>query len=209
MSAAVQYQRDYDLADIPLIVRSSLVLGLVQAVIVFAFSVVSRFLQGPLESALEALLLLAGLTATCALPGLWTRARTGNGIAAAAGIGLGATVAFMAIDVALLQRIGTYTNRWLEIGGGSNWWYHPVWWMAGTFLAWMGAIILANQTRKTGSPSVPAMMATAVIGALVLGAAAVLISFPGASWNVATFGVAFLGGVAVAALLSGLGRRST
>ncbi len=209
MSAAVQYQRDYDLADVPLIVRSSIVLGLLQSVLVFAFSVVSRFLQGPAEWALEGVLLLAGFTATCALPGLWTKARSGNGIAAAAGIGLGATVAFLAVDVTILQRVGTYTNRWLEIGGGSNWWYHPVWWMAGTYLAWMGAMVIANQTAKDGAPSVPGMMATSVISTIVLGAAAVVISFPGAGWNVATFGVAFLGGITVAAMLSAMGRRTT
>ena len=50
---------------------------------------------------------------------------------------------------AFCRTFGTYTNRWLEIGGGSNWWYHPVWWMVGTFIPWMGAWLLANRTART------------------------------------------------------------
>ena len=83
------------------------------------------------------------------LPGIWTRALTIEGIAGAAGIGLGAAFVFLLIDVVLLQNIGTYTNRWWQIGG-SNWWYHPIWWMVGTFLPWIGAWILANQAARNG-----------------------------------------------------------
>ena len=85
------------------------------------------------------------------LPGLWTRARTIEGIAGAAGIGLAAAFVFMVIDVALFQPLGLWTNRWLEIGGGANWWYHPVWWMVGTYLTWMGALVQANQAAKSGA----------------------------------------------------------
>ncbi|MGH7526570.1 MAG: hypothetical protein ACREMX_07680, partial [Gemmatimonadales bacterium] len=119
-------------------------------------------------------------------------------------IGLAAAVVFLLIDVVLLQNIGTYTNRWHEIGG-SNWWYHPVWWMVGTFLPWMGAWILANQAARTGRVSVPAAFGTAVAFALVAAIAAVLVGFPGARWTLATFGVAFLPGLALATALSSLG----
>ena len=207
MSVAVESQQGYDIGDVPLIVRSAIKLGLMQAILVFGFSLVSRFLDGPVEVALESVLLLIGLALVAGLPGLWTKARTGDGIAAAAGIGLAATVVFLAADVAVLQPLGTYTNRWLEIGGGSNWWYHPVWWMAGTFLPWMGAVVMANQAAKSGAPSIPGLMISATVAALILGGVAVLIGFPGASWHLATFGVAFLPGIALAALLSTMGRR--
>jgi hypothetical protein len=207
MSAVAESHQSYDLGDVPLIVRSSIKLGIITAIVVFAFSLVSRYLSGTAEVALQAVLLLVGAALVAGLPAVWTKARTGDGIAAAAGVGLGATVAFMAIDVILLQRIGTYTNRWLEIGGGSNWWYHPVWWMAGTFLAWMGAIVLANQAGGTGSPSIPRMMVTAIVSAVAVGVVAVIIGFPGAAWSFPTFGIALLPGFAIAALVSTMGRR--
>jgi hypothetical protein len=206
MSVAVESQEAYDLGDIPLIVRSSIKLGIIQGVMVFVFSLVSRYLSGAAEFALGAVIVLVGVAATAGLPALWTRARTGAGIAVAAGIGLGATATFMAMDVVLLQRIGTYTNRWLEIGGGSNWWYHPVWWMAGTYLAWMGAVIMAKHSERSGA-SIPGMMIPATIAGVVVGGIAVLIHFPGAGWNLGTFGVALLPGFALAALLSTVTRR--
>lgn len=207
MSSAVELDRDIDLTEFPRIVRGSLKLGVLEAILVLAFSLGSRFLEGQAETALQAIIVLVGLALTATLPGLWTKARSTEGIAGAAGIGLGATVVFLIIDVALLQWIGTYSNRWLEIGGGSNWWYHPVWWMAGTFLAWMGATILANHRAKRGEPSVTALLAVTLVLTGLVGAAAVITGFPGARWAVPTFAVAFLPGIALAALLSAIGRR--
>ncbi len=143
------------------------------------------------------------------LPGLWTRPRTIEGIAGAAGIGLGATGVFLLVDVVLLQNIGTYTNRWYEIGGGSNWWYHPVWWMVGTFIPWMGAWLLANQTNRNGRPSVGQALITILVLAVLIGTAATLLGFPGAHWGLGTFAVAFLPGLALATLISGIGKRRT
>jgi hypothetical protein len=153
------------------------------------------------------LLVAVAILVTAFFPGLRTRARSIEGIAGAAAIGLGATVVFLLVDVALLQPLGVYTNRWREIGGGSNWWYHPVFWMAGTFLPWMGAWILANQAAK-GAASFPAAAALTLVLTLAAGVAAVLVGFPGAGWNVPTFGVAGLAGLPLAVLVSSLGRRS-
>ena len=114
---------------------------------------------------------------------------------------------FLLVDVALLQNIGTYSHRWYEVGGGSNWWYHPVWWMAGTFIPWMGAWILANQTVRDGQPAPLVGFLTAVGAAVVLAAAAVLLGFPGARWTLATFGVAYLPGLALATALSAMRKR--
>jgi hypothetical protein len=175
-------------------------------VVVLLVSFASRFLSGPIETVALAILLLVGLAPVTLLPGIWTRARTIEGIAGAAGIGLGATVMFLLLDVVLLQHIGTYTNRWYQIGG-SNWWYHPIWWMAGTFLPWLGAWILANQAERSGRISAPAAFATAVGFAVAVAVVAILVGFPGAGWNVPTFGVAFLPGLALATALSGLGTR--
>jgi hypothetical protein len=182
------------------------VLGLFESVIVLLFSLASRFLGGPLETAALAILLLLGLAPVMLLPGIWTRARSIEGIAGAAGIGLGAAFVFLLMDVIILQRIGTYTNRWLEIGG-SNWWYHPVWWMAGTFLPWLGAWILANQAERNGRISAPAAFGTAAGFAVLVAIAGIVVGFPGAGWTLATFGIAFLPGLALATALSTLGTR--
>jgi hypothetical protein len=143
------------------------------------------------------------------LPGLWTRARTIEGIAGAAGIGLGAAGVFLLIDVMLLQNIGTYSNRWHAIGGGSNWWYHPVWWMAGSFLPWMGAWILANQTERNGQPAAAKGLVVALVLSVILAIAAILLGFPGAGWTLGTFAVAFLPGLVVATIVSAMGKPRT
>jgi hypothetical protein len=206
MSSAAQFHGDYDQTDVPSIVRGAVVLGLLEAALVLLFSVVNRLLDGPVETILLALILLAGVAAVTLLPGTWTRARTIEGIAGAAGIGLGASVVFLLVDVVLLQNIGTYTNRWHEIGG-SNWWYHPIWWMVGTFLPWLGAWILANQSERNGRTSAVAAIGTALVFAVIAGVVAVMIGFPGAGWTLATFGIAFLPGLALATALSALGSR--
>ena len=209
MTSTAELSREYDVTAVPAIVAGSVKLGLLEAVLVLLFSLASRFLGGVLETVVCGLIVLVGVAAVSLLPGLWTRPRTIEGIAGAAGIGLGAAGVFLLVDVMLLQNIGTYTNRWHEIGGGSNWWYHPVWWMAGTFLPWMGAWILANQTVKNGRPMAASAFAIALVLSIVVAMVAILLGFPGARWTLATFAVAFLPGLALAAIVSGIGKRRT
>jgi hypothetical protein len=208
MHSAVELRADHDLTDVPSIVRGSVKLGLLEAVVVLIVSLISRFLPlGAPQTILLAIVVFVGIGAVTLLPGLWTRPRTIEGIAGAAGIGLGAAVVFLLIDVTLLQNIGTYGNRWLELGGGSNWWYHPVWWMVGTFLPWFGAWTLANQLVRRGTVSAPAAFATALAAAVAVAVLAIVIHFPGAGWNLGTFAVAFLPGLVLATLVSGLGAK--
>ena len=208
MSSAVRAASGTDLTDLPYVLRSAVTLGVITAAVVVAMSFVTRYLAGGAEFGLGALVLVAGLAAVTFMPGKWTRPRTIEGIAGAAGLGLAATVVFLVIDVSLLQPAGMYTNRWREIGGGSNWWYHPVWWMVGTYLPWMGAQILASQARA-GAVSIAKGMATALVLTLVCWVLAVLVHFPGAGWNLGSFGVAFLPGVTLTAVLGAVsGRRS-
>jgi len=206
MSSAVRADSGTDLTDLPYVLRSAVTLGAITAAVVVAMSFITRLLEGAPEFVLGALVLVAGLAAVTFLPGRWTRPRTIEGIAGAAGIGLAATVVFLVIDVSLLQPTGMYTNRWLAIGGGSNWWYHPVWWMVGTFLAWMGAQILTSQARK-GPVSIAKALTTALALAAGCWVVAVLVHFPGAGWNLGSFGVAYLPGVTLAAVLGALGGR--
>jgi hypothetical protein len=207
MATAVELQGSVDRTDIPHIVRTSVQLGLLECIIVFLMSLASRYLSGPVETLLLTMLLLIGLALVSGLPGIWTRARTIEGIAGAAGIGLGAAAVYLLVDVALLQPAAIYTNRWRELGGGSNWWYHPVWWMVGTFLPWMGAWFLANQAANGERSSVARLMLASLAFSLLFGVGAALLQFPGAAWSLPTFGVAFLPGIAAAVVFSGMGRR--
>src|SRR5919107_2554599 len=169
MSSTAELKGEYDLTRVPMIVQGAVKLGLLESIVVLLFALASRFLGGPVEVIVCGIILLVGVAAVTLLPGLWTRPRTIEGIAGAAGLGLGATGVFLLIDVILLQNIGTYTNRWWEIGGGSNWWYHPVWWMVGTFLPWMGSWMLANHTVRNGRPNVAGGFLTALALSLVIG----------------------------------------
>ena len=207
MSAAVQPATGLEQTDLPLIRRAAVQLGAIESVFILAAGMVSKYLDGPVEQLLLILLITAGVLAVTFLPGIWTGARTIEGIASAAGIGLAAAIVFLLVDVTVFQNIGLWSNRWSEIGGGSNWWYHPIWWMVGTYLPWLGAFTLANQAAKSGRSSPAAAAITAVGCALLLGLIAVLVHFPGAGWNLPTVGIAFLPGLALATLVSGLGAR--
>ena len=207
MSAVVQPATGMEQTDLPLIRRAAVQLGAIESVFIFAAGMVSKYLDGPVEQILLTLLITAGVLTVTFLPGIWTSARSIDGIASAAGIGLAATIVFLLVDVTVFQNIGLWSNRWRELGGGSNWWYHPIWWMVGTYLPWFGAFTLANQAAKSGRPSPAAAAITALGLALVLGAIAVVVHFPGAGWNLPTFGLAFLPGLALATLITGLGAR--
>jgi hypothetical protein len=207
MSTAVQPRAGADQTDIPRIVRASVKLGILESVFVLVIGLGSIYLEGVAETAVLGVLLLIGILAVTLLPGIWTRAETIEGIAGAAGIGLAASWIFLVVDIALFQPLGLYTSRWLAIGGGSNWWYHPVWWMVGTCLPWFGAWQLASQAARGRKPNPAAVAASSLAFTAVCGAAAVILHLPGAGWNLGTFGVAFLPGLALATLVSVLGAR--
>lgn len=206
MSSAVDATARAERDDLPMILRKSVVIGLFTAVAVLLLSFITRFTEGAVETGLGLVVLAAGVYVVGFLPGLWTNARTIDGISAAAGIGLAATVVFLVVDVTLLQPIGTYTNRWRAIGGGSNWWHHPIWWMVGTYLPWMGAYIIANQAARGGVNLVKAFGLVGVF-TVVFGVLAVALHVPHASYGLGTFGVAILPALAVATLVSGLGAK--
>ena len=207
MTSTAAANGEYDASAVPAIVLGSIKLGLLESAFVLLFSLASRFLGGALETIVCAIILLIGLAAVSMLPGLWVRPRTIEGIAGAAGIGLGATAVFLLVDVMLLQNIGTYTSRWYDIGGGSNWWYHPVWWMVGTFLPWMGAWILANQTARRGAPAPLLGFGTAVGLSVLTAVVAIVLGFPGARWGLGTFAISFLPALVLALAVSAVGAR--
>lgn len=204
MSAVAQASVPVDQTDVRYLVRAAVKIGFLTAATVFLFSLVSRFTDGTLMTALETVILLAGLSGVVLLPGIWTNPRTVEGIAGAAAIGLGGTFIYLLLDVSILQNIGTYTDRWRAIGGGSNWWWHPVWWMLGTYLCWFGAFAQSNQAVRRGAARPVMVMVLGIAYALVLGVIANAIHFPAAEWSMPTFAIAFIPGLALTVLTTAL-----
>ena len=152
------------------VLQSGTIVGAATAVAVILFLVVSRVLSpGILTSVLLMIIVLAGGVAAAFLPGFFATSRTVQGVASAAAIGLWGTIAFMAIDIILLRPFRAFPWTWDAIGGGSTWWYLPVWWMLGTFVAWMGAIVTAGRAARGGDTSISSLALPAVGGGLGLG----------------------------------------
>jgi hypothetical protein len=143
-------------------------LGLITAGAVIATLLVTRLMGGGTgRDILVSLIVLAAALATSLLPGQWAAARTVEGIAGAAAIGLWGAIVFAMIDIVVLRPVKAYPWTWDAVGGGSSWWYHPVWWMLGTFVAWMGGLLTAARSRRApqtlGGLAVPVVVATAVL----------------------------------------------
>ena len=132
--------------------------GLITAASVIVFLLVSRVAPAGIVAALiETVIVLAAAVAVTFLPGSFAAARTTQGIASAAAIGLWGTVVFMAVDIILLRPFDAFPWTWDAVGGGSTWWYLPIWWMLGTLLAWLGALVTAGRVARGGDPSIPAL----------------------------------------------------
>ncbi len=152
------------------VLLSGTIVGVATAVAVILFLVVSRLLPpGLVASLLLMLIVLAGGVGAAFLPGFFAASRTTQGVASAAGIGLWGTIVFMAIDIILLRPFRAFPWTWDAIGGGSTWWYLPIWWMLGTLLAWMGAIVTAGRAAGGGDPSIRSLAIPAIGGGLGVG----------------------------------------
>ncbi|HYU07897.1 MAG TPA: hypothetical protein VEK77_00805 [Gemmatimonadales bacterium] len=155
------------------VLLSGTIVGVVTAVLVILYLVVSRLLSpGITPSLLQAILVLAGGVAAAFLPGFFAASRTTQGVASAAAIGLWGTIVFMAIDIVVLRPmnhvVGTYPWTWDAVGGGSTWWYLPIWWMLGTFLAWMGGLVTAGRAARGGDVAIGALALPVVVGAAAI-----------------------------------------
>jgi hypothetical protein len=160
------------------VLSSGTIVGGITGAAVIVYLVVARLLPpGIITALLETIIVLAAAALVTFLPGFFATARTVQGIASAAAIGLWGTIVFMAIDVVLLRPmnhvIGTYPWTWDAVGGGSTWWYLPIWWMLGTLLAWLGGIVTAGRGARGGNTSIQSLAVSplggGVGGALGLG----------------------------------------
>ena len=192
-----------DRSDFRTVTMGGVLIGVVTGVAVVLVVAASRTLAaGVAVGGVQALVVLAAGVVVAFLPAQWTAARATEGIAGAAAVGLVGTVVFSAIDIVLLRPFKAYPWTWDAIGGGSTWWYLPVWWMLGTFLAWMGGIVTASQAARGAEQATLGRCALpAVAGALVMAAIARLaglaVSLPAATGGAFTIVVAALGLVAL------------
>ena len=143
---------------------------------VVVFLVVTRALgPGAARAAGQTLVVLAAAAAAAFLPAFWAAPRTTEGMAGSAAIGLWGTIVFSVIDIALFRPLRAYPWTWDAVGGGSTWWYLPMWWMLGTYLAWLGGLLWAQrQTRGGGEVSIGRIALPVVAGAVALAAVATL-----------------------------------
>lgn len=193
----------FDRSDFRTVTLGGAGVGLVIGVAVVAFLAASRLVPetAGARGVVEALIVLAAGVLAAFLPASWTAPRGGDGIAGAAAIGLVGTIVFSAIDIVVLRPFKAYPWTWDAIGGGSTWWYLPVWWMLGTFLAWMGGIVTAAAAppgeTTLARRALPVVVAT-VIGAVVARLLAFGIALPVATGGAFTVAIAAFAIVALA-----------
>lgn len=169
MTAASAPEIIADRSEFRHVLASGTKMGVLVALLVIVFILVSRVLPaGLIRGFVQTALVLLGAAGAAFLPASWAVARGTQGIASAAAIGLWGSVVFMAIDIILLRPFRAYPWTWDAVGGGSTWWYLPIWWMLGTFLAWMGAIVTARRAAAGGDTAIQALAWPVVIGAVAL-----------------------------------------
>jgi len=194
----------FDRSDFRTVTLGGAGVGLVTGVAVVAYLAASRSVPetAGARGVVEALIVLGTGVLAAFLPARWTAPRGADGIAGAAAIGLVGTIVFSAIDIIVLRPLKAYPWTWDAIGGGSSWWYLPVWWMLGTFLAWMGGIVTASAGARGGETTLarralPVVIAT-VIGAVVARLLAFGIALPVATGGAFTVAIAAFAIVALA-----------
>lgn len=131
--------------DVRTIVLGGVKLGAITALGVVAFALLSRALPtGGVETVVQSVLVLAGGAVCSFLPAWWVRPRTIDAVGWAAMLGLIGALVFTVIDTALLRPMKLYHWSWDAIGGGSGFWYIPVWWMGSALLASLGAALVSR-----------------------------------------------------------------
>lgn len=181
------------------IVFGGAVLGLLTTIGVVVFAVSTRSLEGIAESVVQMILVLAGGIVFSFFPALRVKPRDVDTIAWTAMLGLMGALVFTVLDTAILRPLDLYHWSWDAIGGGSGFWYVPVWWMGSALLAWWGGWVVAAGSR-TGPPNFPVIGAQAVAIAVVL--AGILMIAGLVPFGAAGLALAFTVGLVVQVALS-------
>jgi hypothetical protein len=154
--------------DVRTIVGSGVKLGVITALAVAVFALASRALAGTAETAVQFLLVFVGGALASYLPAVWVRPRSADAIAWAALVGLLGALVFTVLDTVLLRPLGFYHWTWDAIGGGSGFWYVPVWWMGAAVLAWLGSWIAALGFGARAAPNILAASGVTAVLAVVV-----------------------------------------
>jgi hypothetical protein len=202
MTAAAQ-PASADRSDSRTILVAGIQLGMLTTAGVVAFVLLSRALAGTPAAVAQAAVILVGGVVFAFGPARAIRPRSVDGIAWASLAGLLGALSFSVLDVAVLRPVHLYPWTWDAIGGGSGFWYLPVWWMGSAVLAWLGSwvVALAARTGREPSPFVSGLL-TAGLAVVLLAAAAGtgLLAFGGPAAALA-FAVALVLHVPIAAVL--------
>lgn len=189
--------------DVRTVVGSGLKLGVATAAGVVVFALLSRATAGSTETIVQSVVVLLGGAVAAYYPAAQVAPRSVDSIGWTSMVGLLGALVFTVIDTAVLRPVDLYHWRWDAIGGGSGFWYVPVWWMGAAVLAWLGGWVHAEAVERGGSAH-PLRLAiqTVVLGGLVAALFIVGGLAPFHSASVALgFGVALVLRVVVARLL--------
>jgi hypothetical protein len=116
-------------SDVKTIVGGGIKLGVFTSVGVVVVVLLSHWLSGRTEAIVQSVLILFGGAVFAYAPAQWVRPREVDSISWASLVGLLGSVVFTVVDTAILRPAHLYPWTWDAIGGGSGFWYIPVWWM--------------------------------------------------------------------------------
>ncbi len=187
--------------DWQVVVRAGLQVGVVTAAGVFFFALLSRAMAGTTETLVQSILVLVGAAVFAYLPSMLLRPRDADSIAWAALVGLLGALVFTVIDTVIFRPMNLYHWTWDAIGGGSGFWYIPVWWMGSAFLAWLGAWVVATSFRQADG-SVPTIAGQTIGIGIVLGV--ILMATGLVPFHSAGFALAFTLGLVLHVPLAGV-----
>jgi hypothetical protein len=166
MTSAAEMTKTSD-ANVQTIVGGGIKLGVGTAVGVVVFALLTRSLSGTAEMVVQSILIILGGSAFSYVPAILLPPKDADSVAWASMIGLLGSLTFTVIDTILLRPIHLYDWKWDAIGGGSGFWYIPVWWMGAAFLAWLGAWVVANGSKKSDASIARAAGTTAAMAVAV------------------------------------------
>jgi len=185
--------------DVRTIVWGGVRLGLATAAGVTVFTLLSRAISGSIETILQTAMVLVGGAVASFWPASMVRPRDVDTIGWTSLLAVVGAVVFTIVDIVILRPVHLYHWTWDAIGGGSGFWYIPIWWMAATFLAGVGATAYAYRPRS--GVVAPARLAgeTVAIAVLLFGFISGTGIFPfHASVAAMSYGLALVVRVAIA-----------
>ena len=142
-------------------------MGAATAVGVVLFALLSRAMSGTAEVFVQSLIVLLGGALVTYWPAAIVRPREVDTIGWTSLLAVVGAVVFTIVDIVILRPVHLYHWTWDAIGGGSGFWYIPIWWMGATFLAGVGATAYAYRPRS-GRALPPAELAGQTVAIAVV-----------------------------------------